>query len=112
MEVRTYLSIARRYWWLLILGTTLAAAAAYVGSKQMTPVYQTSVTLLVNQTQNPGTVQYNDILTSERLTNTYAELVTRAHVMTMVRTRLSLPLSEDALAEKISVSTVRNTQLL
>jgi hypothetical protein len=43
---------------------------AFFVSKQMTPIQQTS-SMLVNQTQNPR-AQYNDILTSERPTNTYA----------------------------------------
>ncbi len=68
MDLKSYLKIIRNRWWLLLLGPVLAGAIAFYVSKQMTPTYATSATLLINQTQTPGTVQYNDILTSERLT--------------------------------------------
>ena len=112
MDLRTYVQIVRRRWWLLLLGPILAASVAFFVSKQMTPIYMTSSTLLVNQTQTPGLVQYNDILTSERLTNTYAQLVERQPVLAEVRRRLALPISESELGAGISVTAVRNTQLL
>ena len=110
MELRGYIDLLRRRWWILLLGPLVAGASAFGISRSMTPTYQATATLLVNQTQVPGVVQYNDILTSERLTNTYAELVEREPVLRDVRTRLGL--TEAGLGGKISVSTVRNTQLL
>ncbi len=112
MDMRAYLQIIRRRWWLLVMGPVLAGLAAFAVSKQLTPVYSTSATLLINQTQVPGTVQYNDILTSERLTNTYAQLIKRDQIFSDVRTRLDLPLTTDQISSKISVSTISNTQLL
>jgi capsular polysaccharide biosynthesis protein len=60
---------------LLLLGIALGGGASYAVSKAMTPIYRASTTLLINQTQTPGVIAYNDILTSERLTKTYRELV-------------------------------------
>lgn len=112
MELRGYIDVLRRRWWLLILGPLLAAGAAYFVSNSLTPTYQASTTLLVNQTQVPGVVQYNDVLTSERLTNTYAELVERTPILRTARERLDLPLTDAQLDAKVNVSIVRNTQLL
>jgi capsular exopolysaccharide synthesis family protein len=112
MDIKVYLKILRNRWWLLLLGPVLAAAAAFYISNQLTPIYATSTTLLVNQTQTPGTVQYNDILTSERLTNTYAELVRRPLILENVIRRLDLPMSYGELSGKMSVSAIPNTQLL
>lgn len=112
MELRGYLDLLRRRWWLLLLGPLIAGLSAFGISYSMTPTYQATATLLVNQTQVPGVVQYNDILTSERLTNTYAELVKREPILRDVSTRLGLPTGSAGLSQKISVSTVRNTQLL
>ncbi len=111
MELRGYIDLLRRRWWVLLLGPLVAGISAFAISESMTPTYQATSTLLVNQMQAPGVVQYNDILTSERLTNTYAELVTRQPVLQDVSTRLGLPTAA-SLSGKISVSTVRNTQLL
>jgi succinoglycan biosynthesis transport protein ExoP len=112
MEAQIYLGAIRRWWWLLVLGPVVAAASAFLYSKSLTPIYQAEATLLVNQTQNPGVLQYNDVLTSERLTNTYAELVERQPILSQVIEDLDLALAEATLASRISVSAVRNTQLL
>jgi len=112
MELRAYLDVLKRRWWILILLPLVLGVAAFVYSKQLTPMYRATATILVNQTQSPGVVQYNDVLTSERLTNTYAEIVERSVVLTESLTRLGLPLTEDELAARISVTPVRNTQLL
>lgn len=112
MELRGYIDLLRRRWWMLLLGPLLAGASAYMVSDSMTPTYSATATLLVNQTQVPGVVQYNDILTSERLTNTYAELVDRDPILREVIRRLGLTVDEGVLAAKVSVSVVRNTQLL
>ena len=112
MEAQIYLNALKRWWWLIVLGPIIAAASAFFYSQSLTPIYRAQATLLVNQTQSPGVIQYNDILTSERLTNTYAELVERQPVLSSVIESLALPLSPETLADRISVSAVRNTQLL
>lgn len=112
MELRGYIELLRRRWWILLLGPILAGASAYAVSDSMTPTYAATATILVNQTQVPGIVQYNDILTSERLTNTYAELVDRDIVIRTAIERLGLDVSEATLAGKVHVTVVRNTQLL
>src|SRR5688572_8368066 len=112
MDLRDALHFLRRRWWLLVLTSLVAGGAAYYFSKQLTPTYLATTTVLVNQTQAQGIIQYNDVLTSERLTSTYAELVERRAILTEVKRRLDLSLSETELEGKISVSPVRNTQLL
>ncbi len=55
----------------------IGGGSAYGISQLITPIYRASTTLLVNQTQTPGKIAYNDILTSERHTKTYLELITK-----------------------------------
>lgn len=112
MELARYLRLAMRWWWLLALGLALGGGSAYGISLRMTPIYQASATLLVNETQTPGVVAYNDILTSERLTKTYRELITRRPVLSAVIDQQKLALSADELASLIDVAVVRDTQLL
>ncbi len=112
MELRGYLEILRRRWWVILLLPLVAGISAYVVTKQMTPIYRATAVILVNQTQDPGTVQYNDVLTSERLTNTYAQLVKRRVVLDKVVQKLSLPMTAGQLDGKVTVTPVTNTQLL
>jgi capsular exopolysaccharide synthesis family protein len=112
VELKAYLEFLGRRWWLLALGAIAAGAAAVFVTQQMTPVYRATVTMLVNKTATPGSIDYTDVLTSERLTNTYAQLVERPEVMTEVINRLDLQLPQSDLAKKIEVSTITDTQLL
>ena len=112
MEAARLLATLRRWWWLLLLGIALGGGASYVVSRTMTPVYRATTTLLVNQTQTPGVIAYNDILTSERLTKTYSELVTKRPVLEAVIARVGQPENIETLRDMVNVSVIRDTQLL
>ena len=112
MEVIRYARFLRRWWWFLILGLLLGGVSSYAVSQLLAPTYRASATVLVNETQVPGTIAYNDILTSERLTKTYRELIKKRPVMEAVIAELSLPFEPEELAGMIDVEVVRDTQLL
>ncbi len=112
MELTRYISLVRRWWWLLVLGTLICGIASYGISKTLTPIYRSTATLLVNQTQVPGTIAYNDVLTSQRLTSTYKELIEERPVLQSVIDRLNLSMTRDQLASKMTVTVVQDTQLL
>jgi len=112
VEAARLLAIVRRWWWLLLLGIALGGGASYAVSKTMTPVYRATTTLLVNQTQTPGVIAYNDVLASERLTQTYRELVTKRPVLETVLARVGKPKDIETLRGMLSVGVIRDTQLL
>ena len=112
MELARLLWLVRRWWWLLALGVLIGGGSAYAVSQFITPIYRTSATLLVNQTQTPGVIAYNDILTSERLTRTYKELITKRPVLEDAVDSLALDLDAGALASAVDVDVVGDTQLL
>lgn len=112
MQLTRYLRLVGRWWWLLLLGALIGGGSAYGISQLITPVYRAEATLLVNQTQTPGIIAYNDILTSERLTKTYRELIIKRPVLTDVIENLDLDMSYDELASLTSVAVVPDTQLL
>ncbi len=112
MELRHYASLLWKWAWLIGLGTFLAAATSYIVSTTMPKVYEASTTLLVNQAQTPGTVAYNDVLTSQQLTKTYGELIHKRPVLETVIADLRLPLTSGDLDKLLSVRVVRDTMLL
>lgn len=112
MELVHYLRLLRRWAWLLVAGVAVAGGAAYGVSQAMTPVYRASTTLLVNQTQTPGVIAYNDVLASERLTKTYGQLMTNAPVLDAVVDDLGLEMTAQELEGMVGVSIVPDTQLL
>jgi capsular exopolysaccharide synthesis family protein len=111
MEIRQYAALIRKWIWLIILLGLVAGGAAYLVSRGSTPVYEASATLMVNQAANPTTVTgYSDILTSERLARTYANLLTSRPVMDETARRLGI--TPKLLAGTVTVTPVRDTQLL
>jgi capsular exopolysaccharide synthesis family protein len=112
MEILRYARFLRRWWWLLVVGLLLGGATSYALSRSLTPIYRASATVLVNETQVPGTIAYNDILTSERLTRTYRELIKKRPVLEAVIDELALPFEPGELAGMIDVDVVGDTQLL
>ncbi|MHB1132150.1 MAG: tyrosine-protein kinase domain-containing protein [Chloroflexota bacterium] len=112
MELRQYAALVWRWLWLLVLAAVLAGGAAYYVSSQMTPIYRASTTLLVSQAQNPGTPDYNSLLTGERLARTYGQLLEKRPVLETTIASLALPLSPQKLAEIVEVRVVRDTQLI
>lgn len=112
-ELKRYGAILWHWVWLIVLGTVLGAGAAYVSSRLTTPVYAASTTLLINEAPSSGkTTDYTSILTSERLARTYSEMMTKGPVMEEVVTALGLDVKPEALARRVSVNLVRDTQLV
>ena len=100
MELREYGQLVRKWLWLVLICTVVAAAAAYFVSKNTTPVYQASTKLLVNQssTSNQVNLAYQDILMSQQLARTYANLLSDRPVVEETAQRLGLPTDEKSLA--------------
>jgi non-specific protein-tyrosine kinase len=111
-DIRRYIGLLRHWAWLLVLAAVLAGAAAYLLTKQMTPVYQASTTMLINEAPSTKSADYTSIITSERLAQTYAQLITTQPILDEVANRLQQGISGEDLKDPISVSTVQDTQLL
>jgi len=110
MELRRYLNIIWRWSWLLVLGTVLAGGAAYIASRSQTKLYTARATVLVNQAQGVAGPSYNDVLTSERLARTYANLIASRPVQEQVENNLNVDF--DATDTSVSAGVRRDTQLI
>jgi capsular exopolysaccharide synthesis family protein len=111
-DLRRYLALIWHWAWLLVLATVIASTVAYFISRQMQPVYQASTLILINEAPGNKATDYSSILTSERLTRTYAQVMTTSPVLEGVRQELGLNLSIQALVRMINVQPVRDTQLI
>jgi len=112
MELRQYIAIGLRWWWLMLLSTLLAVGAGYFFSQRQTPVYQATTILIVGQTIQSTELTSSDILTSERLARTYADMARLQPVLQSVVEAISLKDTWQGLRSRVSVSPRRDTQLL
>ncbi|MFQ3633936.1 polysaccharide biosynthesis tyrosine autokinase [Roseiflexus sp.] len=113
MILYRYLNLLWRWLWLLLLMTFLSGGAAYAVSIRMTPVYEASTTLLINQAPaGSASPDYNAVLTAERLARTYAEMLVKRPVLEEVVHELNLPVTPAALGERVRVRPIRDTQLI
>ena len=96
------MNVLRHWWWLMLLGPIAAAIPAALLVSRAEDTYRSSVTLLVT----------NQVEASERLTNTYAELIELRPVLATVNERVRLGYTEDELRAKISVSAEFSSQLI
>ena len=112
VELRRILAIVLRRWWWLVLATVLAAAAANIISRQQTPVYQATTSVLVGDSIKSTRVDRTDIQVSEALVQTYVEIARRQPVLEGVVRALNLNESWQALNSQIQVTQVESTQLI
>ena len=112
MELRQYANLLLKWLWLIILGTVLAAGTAYLVSSRMAPIYRATTTLYISPASTTLLTDYTSILTSNLLAKTYGELIKKRPVMEQAITQLGLTMSPADLAGMITVTPVRDTQLL
>ena len=112
IELRRVSAIILRRWWWLALITILGALAGYIMSRQQTPVYQATTTILVGDSIKSTNVDRVDIQVSEALVQTYVEVTRRQPVLQGVVTALNLNGSWQALNKQIQVTQIESTQLI
>lgn len=102
----------RRLWVLVSLPLIAGLVAGVVSLYVLQPVYQASTTMWVVK-EGAGPISMNDVLLSRNLTKTYAEVARSRAVMLQVVETLQLQgLSLDALQKKLTVTSVRDTEIL
>ncbi len=116
VDIQRYLALLMHWAWLIILAVVLSGATAYLVSSQMTPIYQATTAILINQAPSTRVSDYAALLTSERLTQTYAQLLTKRPVLQGVVDALqkdyNVVVDIDDLDGAIDVSPVRDTQII
>ena len=95
MELRHQRQVVRSWLWLLIASLLLAGGAAYLVSSSLPKVYEAKVTLLVGQSSSSSTPNYNDLLASQRISQTYADLATTGTILGQVIADAGLGVTPD-----------------
>lgn len=105
--------IRRRLWLILAIPAAAAVTAGFFSFFVIQPVYSASTTLWVIKEGSNDQITLSDVQLSRNLTRTYAEVAKSRAVMLDVINTLGLngtPVKE--LQDKLSVTTVRDTEIL
>ena len=112
LDVHQYLSLFWHWSWLIVLVGVMAAGAAFFVSRSMTPYYEASTTVLVNEAPATMTTDYSSVMMSEQLTSTYAQMMAKDPVLNQVIGQLGLNTTAEELKKLITITPVRDTQLI
>ena len=111
-DLRKYWNLLWHWWWVIALAGILAGVSAFFVSRSLTPIYEAETTVLIDQGTAQSGDEYQSILMSERLTQTYASLLTQSPVLEEVIQGQNLEMELNNLRDAISVQPVRDTQLI
>ena len=105
IDLREIFGMLKKRWLMIVSMTTVAVIAAVVVSFFiLSPVYESSSTLLVSYKQNQDTVMtYNDLTMSQKLVNTYSEIIKSRSISEEVLKNLDLDLTTDQLSESVFI---------
>lgn len=108
-----YLRILWRWAWLFLLVGIVGGLLGFGISSVQRPIYAASTTLLIDEAPGQSaSSEYQAILTSERRTRTYAQLLTTTPLLDAVIKKLGLAASVEELKRSVSVQSARDTQLI
>jgi non-specific protein-tyrosine kinase len=112
MDARRSLAIFRRWLWLLVASALLAGGAAFLVSNALTKLYEAKVVLIVGQSLQSVSPDYNQLLASQRLSQTYADLATTGSLLAQVIDVEGLDLSVTTLREQVKADAPQNSTLV
>ena len=112
MDARRSLNVLRRWTWLLVASVLLAGGAAFLVSTALPKMYEARVTLIVGQSLQATSPDYNQLLASQRLSQTYADLVATQALLARVIEREGLATTTDELRELVSADAPRDSTLV
>ena len=115
IDLREYFAIIKKRFWIIAIITVVAMVVSGVISFFMlSPVYESKSTLIVNTEKNEETQMITgyQFSVSQKLAVTYGEIIKSRAVLESVISNLKLDSEYEDLVEKITVSPVKDTQII
>jgi capsular exopolysaccharide synthesis family protein len=110
MTLEQYLIKLVKRWKLIVICIVLLGVAAYIGSRLMTPIYQSTALVQITIHSNVNQSDYNGLLASDLLVQTEATLATSDPVLREVASHYP-GLTIENLSKEVTTTAKTNTQL-
>ena len=114
IDLREYLAIIKKKAWIIAAITAVTTfVSAFLSFFGLSPVYEAKTTLIVNTDQkNDDTITGDEFSVTQRLAVTYGEIIKSRTVLEPVIEKLGLDISYEALSKMVTVSPVKDTQII
>ena len=115
IDLREYFAIIKKRFWIIAIITVVAMVVSGVISFFMlSPVYEAKSTLIVNTEKNEETqmITGDQFSVSQKLAVTYGEIIKSRAVLESVISNLKLDSEYEDFVEKITISPVKDTQII
>ena len=110
MTFDQYWSTLLKRWKLIVICFVVIGLGTFIGSKLMTPIYQSTATIRISISAGTSQADISNLLASDQLVQTEAQLATSYQVLSEVATRYP-GLTVDELAKNVTSVAESNTQL-
>ncbi|EOV9526561.1 YveK family protein [Bacillus cytotoxicus] len=105
--------LRKRLAMILVIAFGVAIISAIISFFFITPIYQSSTQILVNQKKQEGaTIQAGEVQTNIQLTNTYKVIIKSPVILDQVKEKLGLDVTTQELTEKIEVTNEKDSQVV
>ncbi|MCU5326122.1 Wzz/FepE/Etk N-terminal domain-containing protein [Bacillus cereus group sp. BfR-BA-01428] len=105
--------LKKRLAMILVIAFGAAIVSAIISFFFMTPIYQSSTQILVNQKKQEGAIfQAGEIQTNIQLTNTYKVILKSPVILDQVKEKLNLNITSKELNQKITVENEKDSQVI
>src|ERR1035437_906802 len=112
MDLRRQLIILRAWLWLLVASVLLAASSAFLASGAMPKIYEAQSTLTVGQSRTASNPNSDQLLAAQRLSQTYATVVTMRPLAQRVIVRVGLQMTASQLLSEVQAAAPNNSALI
>jgi len=110
-EIKLYLQILWRWAWLMAFLAVLGGVLTFVYSTRQAKIYKASATVLIDNPQASTDIYYT-VYVSDRVTQTYSQMIVQQPTLVGVIEELGLDVSVEWLQKNMWVEVIENTQLL
>ncbi|WHY96103.1 YveK family protein [Peribacillus simplex] len=112
ISIKDIFKTLKKRWKLIMLLTLIAALiSGTISYFLLTPVYQSSTQILVNQKQSENQLDSTQIQSNIDMINTYSVIIKSPAILEIVIDELALDQSVDQLSQKITINSQENLQV-
>lgn len=112
IDIVSIIKLLLRKWWLIVSITALGLIVTGLYAYMVLDDTYTANSSMIVQVTSSADSDYTNLLTGQRLVDTYQEIAKSSRVLNELKTNLNLDLSVTALRNMISVSSVTNTLII